>query len=1166
MTNDLPPEPAPEPQSATFPSFAALRAAHSEMLRAQRESGLNGEVMQRAAALIARGSATGTLLDDEDERSAAQSLLDYWSTILIRNGLNPPDATLDDFDSELAPILDDANCPYVGLDAFREENADMFFGRRRLVEFLISRVSQNRMLVLVGPSGSGKSSVVRAGLIPALKHDAIPGSRDWRYLPAMVPGDQPLAHLARVVRRMHGHPDDLAADEKLAEQFYDPRQVLAAFGDSEQPVVLFVDQLEEMFTLTDDEAERKAFVTALAALVAHESPDHLVIMTLRSDFESFIALEPELQSLMEQARVQLLPLNAAEMRDAIERPAELVGLKFEQGVIDALLTDMLGEPAALPLLQFTLLKLWDARDRNRVTWQAYQQIGGGRRALSRSADALYNGLIPEDQVTARRILMRMVRPGEGLEITSNRIRRDQLYRAGEARDRVDRVLDKLIAARLVRLTPGDTPGSSQVEVAHEALVRNWPTLVGWLEDERASIATRRRLESKAAEWVRLGGGAAGLLDEVQLVEAARWLESAEAAYLGYDEALIDLVAASRDAIDAARRAKDEQARRELEQIQELSEARRVQAEQNEILAREQSKRAEAEAASSRRLRWVVVTLAFALIGALISGFVLFGQQTEIASRTYALATQVVISEQSAAELATQVIISDLAAATAQIAASDAQIAAATARAAEGLALQRGTEVAQAAVQEAQARRTAEAAVPALERQARQARAGELAALAQAELADRPVRALLLGIEAVQVTLQKGEPPVDVAEAVLRNALARIGGIGLDLSGPATATVTNADGSVAVVVGADGALQIWNLDDLSAAPRTATAPGAVTHVVLSDDGSRLVTTGDDPASVRVWDLSGAAPAARELSGPGGINTALALSRDGRLLAIGGDQGATVVYNLANAAATPRRLSGLGGNSAVRSLAFNPDATLLATGNDDSQARLYNLSGTSGTFTRERTRGALTSIAFSANGRWLAYGSAGGQVRLWSISGNGFGSAYVLLGLTAPVTELLVTPNDSLVVAGSADGTTCVWDLEARNDNRARVVLRGHTDRINGLALSSDSARLATASADGSVGLWDLTAVDPGAKPFLLRGHDGPVTGVAIPAAERRLFTVGADGIARIWELDAPLNPSEGLPPDEDDILGLACRTAGRELSQAEWGEYFGTTAYNPACKP
>ena len=319
-------------------------------------------------------------------------------------------------------------------------------------------------------------------------------------------------------------------------------------------MVVIVDQFEEVFTLCDDQQARRAFIANLLVLTRATGLRHTVILTMRSDFETYVAQLPALQQVFEHTQVRVPPLNAAELRDAVVRPAELVGLRFEDGIIDALLQDMLGEPAALPLLQFTLLRLWELRERTWVTWEAYERLGGGRRALARSADAFYEGLIPEEQVTARRLLLRMVRPGEGLEVMSSRVRRESLYQASEARERIERVLTKLSRARLIRVTAGDTSTDAQVEVAHEALVRNWPRLVGWLEEERAAIAVRRRLEAKAAEWVRLGRGASGLLDAVQLGEAERWLAGADAAYLGYNEELPSLVQASRAALEEARAA------------------------------------------------------------------------------------------------------------------------------------------------------------------------------------------------------------------------------------------------------------------------------------------------------------------------------------------------------------------------------------------------------------------------------------------------------------------------------------------------------------------------------------------------------------------------------------------------------------------------------------
>jgi hypothetical protein len=202
----------------------------------------------------------------------------------------------------------------------------------------------------------------------------------------------------------------------------------------------------------------------------------------------------------EKSRINITPLDAGELRDAIEKPAELIGLKFEDGLVDALIKDALGEPAALPLLQFTLLKLWESRDHNRLTWAAYQKLGGGRKALAYCADEFYESLIPQQKETAKRILLGMLQIKEGVEVTSLRIPRQNLYKSGEARDQIDIVLDKLIQARLVRLTEGDSPHEAQVEVAHEALIRNWERLRDWLSDERVQQRQRIHFREIAEQW------------------------------------------------------------------------------------------------------------------------------------------------------------------------------------------------------------------------------------------------------------------------------------------------------------------------------------------------------------------------------------------------------------------------------------------------------------------------------------------------------------------------------------------------------------------------------------------------------------------------------------------------------------------------------------------
>lgn len=522
MSSHTPPSTTDNGNGA-YPSLASLRAAHGELLKQYRQQKNKSDALASVEQLIYRGRATGALLDHEDDRWAVQSILDYWHSTLYRIGHEVPDATLEDFDPEQAPTLEESQCPYLGLEAFRESNKDLFYGRQKILGQLLKQLSDHRLVTVVGASGSGKSSLVLGGLIPQLKTGAIPGSEQWYHLGSMVPGSQPLQNLAQLLREKNvGSRQNISQQIKALQAKPEYLSSLITELSGGQTAALVVDQFEEVFTLCLDEAERDAFIDRLISLTQGLEVAHRVILTMRTDFESQVATIPDFKAIFEQAQVRVTALDVSELRDAIEKPAEQVGLKFEDGVVEALLSDVLGEPAALPLLQFTLLKLWNNRNRNRVTWEAYQRLGGGRLALANSADDFYDSLIPEDQIAVRRILLRMVRLTEVMEVTSNRIRKQELYQAGEAKDRIDRVLEKLIQERLVRFTGAKNLDDAQIEVAHEALIRNWPRLVSWLEEERNALRQRLRLTIAAEQWQAKGKDRSALLRGSLLDDARQY--------------------------------------------------------------------------------------------------------------------------------------------------------------------------------------------------------------------------------------------------------------------------------------------------------------------------------------------------------------------------------------------------------------------------------------------------------------------------------------------------------------------------------------------------------------------------------------------------------------------------------------------------------------------
>jgi len=556
-------------------AHSSLLKRHSEILRAREEVSDDPKFLDDLEDFIKRGKETGIYLDADEERWDAQSLLNYWATTLYRAGRRPPDGSLAEYRRDMAPNLPDSLCPYQGLDAFGESDQGKFFGRGRQVETLIESLKESRLLILYGSSGSGKSSLVFAGLLPELKKGALPGSNDWGYF-SMVPGAEPLKTLTAAAR-----PSDQQNGTWIEQQIKPltekPDHLQTLLPDLLQNIgkprdaacVFIIDQFEEIFTLCTEET-RNGFVNNLVSLIDRPDARHTVIVTMRSDYVGRIAELEKLEKLIKQPAkrsnmVLVSTLGADDLRDAIEEPASKVGLKFDEGIVDKLIKGIIGEEAGLPLLQFTLLKLWDKRERNRLTSKAYDELRGPREALRTTADKLYEDLKTiEDQEAVRRIMLRLVRPGVGDEVTRNRVLRKSLNDI-EAEDRVQRVLDKLIEARLVRQIKGETPDDAQVEVSHEALTRNWPMLIDWLRQERENKKLRLRLTAAADQW-RMHGRDPGGLYGGSLLAEARGFKNLSPLEDEFIQASIQ-----------AEQEKDAAKERALKQAEELAKAKAIEA-------------------------------------------------------------------------------------------------------------------------------------------------------------------------------------------------------------------------------------------------------------------------------------------------------------------------------------------------------------------------------------------------------------------------------------------------------------------------------------------------------------------------------------------------------------------------------------------------------------
>jgi WD40 repeat protein len=410
-----------------------------------------------------------------------------------------------------------AECPYPGLASFDAESSRFFYGRERALAALLrrlrSRMTGEGPLFVVAASGAGKSSLLRAGLLPALAADELPGSASWPRL-LMTPTDSPTRELARRLAEATGLRT--LGTARLDAVVNDPRQFVAALRDMlamrAQPgsagadrVVLVIDQFEELFTLCPDENVRRAFVRALFAAATAQIdggvPPAVVVVGIRADFYGYCAGFPELVEALQSGQVLLGPMNATELRDAIICPAEATGLRVDPGLVELLLHDLgvgddgrPADPGSLPLLAHALLATWERREGTTMTVAGYLSIGGLHGAIARTAEDTYGSFDAASQDAARELLLRMVRIGEGADDTRRRVARATLLAEVPDPAAGAFALDALIAARLVTVDADD------VQLAHEALLRSWPRLREWIDIDRVGALTRQQITEATQEW------------------------------------------------------------------------------------------------------------------------------------------------------------------------------------------------------------------------------------------------------------------------------------------------------------------------------------------------------------------------------------------------------------------------------------------------------------------------------------------------------------------------------------------------------------------------------------------------------------------------------------------------------------------------------------------
>ena len=445
--------------------------------------------------------------------------------------------------------------PYKGLNYFTQDDADHFFGREMLTARLVNRLASAPFLAVVGASGSGKSSLVRAGVLPALARGLRladgspppPNSARWTAR-VLSPGAHPALALAAALA---DGGEDLAA---LANSIStDPQALglaarrLLARRDSPR-LLLVIDQFEEVFTQCRDENERQGWINALLAASADPSEPVSILIILRADFYAHLAQHDRLRERVAGCQEYIGAMSRAELLDAIVKPAALGNWKIQEGLVDLMLEDIGAEPGALPLLSHALLETWNHRRGRTLTLSAYRESGGVRGAIAQTAEAVFRQrLNPEQQTIARIIFTRLVDVEGSTRDTRRRVTFSELITRATDPVTIEAVLAILTDARLITTGLAEPGDVKVIEVAHEALIREWPTLRQWLDENRSGLILHRQLTEAAADWLRLERDPGALYRGTRLKQALEWAE-ANAAVISLDEAAF--LAASQAAAQA----------------------------------------------------------------------------------------------------------------------------------------------------------------------------------------------------------------------------------------------------------------------------------------------------------------------------------------------------------------------------------------------------------------------------------------------------------------------------------------------------------------------------------------------------------------------------------------------------------------------------------------
>jgi WD40 repeat protein/serine/threonine protein kinase len=1084
--------------------------------------------------------------------------------------------------------------PYKGLRAFQEADSHDFFGRKTLINQLTKRLAEPeigaRFLAVVGPSGSGKSSAVRAGLIPALRRGVLPESGDW-FIAQMTPSSQPFIELEAALTKIAIQPPDGLLQELTKNERGLVNITNRLLPEKDADLFLLIDQFEELFTLVSDETERIHFLKNIITATTDPDSRLRIVVTLRADFYDRPLLYPEFGELIRKRTEIILPLTSAEMEQAIIAPADRIGVRFEPGVVAAILTEVRQQPGSLPLLQYALTELFERREGFNLTLAAYEATGGVLGALASRADEIYEQLDTNGQEIARQMFLRLVSLGDGTDDTKRRILQAELFQSTpHSKQTIQQVIELFLKHRLLTADYEPLTRAPILEVAHESLIRVWKKLKTWLDTSRDDLRLHQRLTTSTVEWLNSRREASFLASGTRLSQFEALLSSTTLP-LSSDETTYL---------------------------------------QNSIAARQWA---------TNRLRLFITGLIVFSVVAL--ALALFAVDRQGAADIQA---SIARSRELAVTALTGVDVPDLA----------LLLSLESLRAADTFESRNSLLSALQAQPQIRMYLQSENATSPI-RSIAVSPNGKLLAAGNTNnqiarwdtITGRPVGELLSGHAGWVNSVAFSPDGKLIASASADNTVrlwdATTGqAVGEPLSGHTDAvwTVTfSPDGKILASAGADMRIILWDVSTgLPLGEPLVGHDDIVYSLAFSVDGAMLAS-GSGDSTIRLWDVSNQqaigepleaenwvlslafSPATGLLASTGADNNvtfwdtttgerlnvfetghqrfvrSLAFSPDGAYFATASQDGTARVWDarlgeeigqpftahtdalwgiaflgatneLASAGADGKIILWNRNSSQplaypltehqndILSLAFSPDGSILASaGGDisnnsaDNTIRLWNLATSQIERSDTEHERYVTSLAFSPDGSILASGSADQTIHLWHLDSDEI--EILDISQRSEWVALAFSPDGKLLASGNGNGAIQLWDMTSHQPIGEPLV--GHTLYVLSLAFSPDGRILASGSDDHTVVMWDVAKREPLYQP--LASHQDSVTSVAFSPDGKTLASGGHDTTIILWNTANGQPIGQPLTGHTDYITGLAFSPNGRMLASSSYDTHL-----------